>query len=264
MKLKIPFRRDRVEQRGQMTIVEHLEELRHRIIVCLLAVAVGAVAGFLLWHQIIELLVDPYCETLERVGRETATGECALIFNDLIEPFTTRVRVGVYAGLFLAMPVLLWQVWRFVTPALHPHEKRWAIPFVVSAGVLFVLGAGLAYWTFPRAIEFLLEVAGDQVQPLLSIGPYLKFITFMMLTFGIGFEFPILLVFLQMAGIIEPRQLGAFRRYAIVLIVAGVAIITPSGDPISLAALSVPMYVFYEASAVIGRLILRRRRRTAA
>lgn len=264
--MRLPWRRkaDPGPPVGQMTVVEHLEELRRRIIISALAVAGGLGLAFLFYDPLLSFLVDPYCETLvpllaER-SDEPVSSNCRLIFVGPAEGFAVRIRVSLYTGVGIAMPVLLWQLWRFVTPALHPREKRWAVPFVVSAIVLFLMGAGLAYWTLPRAFEFLLTVAGDQVDPLLSVGPYLSFVTLMMLTFGIGFEFPILLIFLQLAEIIEPHQLGQFRRYAIVMIVVLVAILTPSGDPISLLALSIPMYLFYEASALIGRLLLRRRR----
>ncbi len=264
--MRAPWRRARDEDlapRGQMTVVEHLEELRRRIIYSMIAVAIGLAIAFSFYDRLIDFLVDPYCETVVPLLAERAdepiSPNCTLIFTGPAEGFAVRIRVSLIAGVALAMPVLLWQLWRFVTPALHPREKRWAIPFVASAIVLFALGAALAYWTLPRAFEFLIRVAGDQVDPLLAVGPYLSFITMMMLTFGICFEFPILLIFLQLAEIIEPSQLGRFRRYAIVLIVTAVAILTPSGDPISLLALSVPMYMFYEASALIGKLLLRNR-----
>ena len=158
------------------------------------------------------------------------------------------------------MPVLLWQLWRFITPALKKNEKKWAVPFVVSAVLLFGLGASLAYYTFERALEFLISFGGDSVDPLFTPGSYLGLITYMMLAFGVGFQFPIVLVFLQLADLVQPRTLGKGRRYAIVGIVTLAAIITPSGDPVSLAALSVPMYIFYEMSIVIGHLLTRRRR----
>ncbi|MEM9711631.1 MAG: twin-arginine translocase subunit TatC [Actinomycetota bacterium] len=266
MQIRLPFRRNRDEPdipTGQMTVVEHLEELRTRIIYSLIAVALGLAVAFSFYNRLINFLVDPYCETvvplLAERSHEPISPNCNLIFTGPAEGFAVRIRVSLIAGVALAMPVLLWQLWRFITPALHPREKRWAVPFVASAVLLFVLGAALAYWTLPRAFEFLIRVAGDQVDPLLAVGPYLSFITMMMLTFGICFEFPILLVFLQLAEIIEPRQLAQFRRYAIVLIVTAVAILTPSGDPISLLALSIPMYLFYESSALIGKLLLRRR-----
>jgi sec-independent protein translocase protein TatC len=157
--------------------------------------------------------------------------------------------------------VLLWQLWRFVTPALYPKEKRYAIPFVFSAVLLFLLGAGLAYWSLERALSFLINISGDDVETLLRPAPYLSFVVFMMLAFGVGFEFPIVLIFLQLAGIIDYKQLAHVRRYALIGIVVLVAVITPSGDPITLAALSIPMYVFYELSIVVGWFLTRRRRK---
>jgi sec-independent protein translocase protein TatC len=156
--------------------------------------------------------------------------------------------------------VILWQVWRFVTPGLYAHEKRYAVPFMVSALALFVLGAGLAYYTLPRALEFLVDIGGsDNFIVAYSPAKYFKLITYMMLAFGVGFEFPILLIFLQLAGIVSPGQLAAVRRYAIVGICVLVAVITPSGDPISMLMLSVPMVIFYEIAILIGRIMERRR-----
>lgn len=246
-----------------MSLVDHLTELRSRIIKSLIAVAAGAVVGFFAYDQILDVLLDPYCDLIESTGAGNELtgleGECRLFAHTPTEGLSIRLKVSVYAGIALAMPVLCWQLWRFVTPALTPKEKRYAVPFVASAIVLFALGAALAYWTVPRALEFLLEIAGDSVSPLFAPAPYITFITFMLFVFGLGFEFPILLVFMQLAGIVEPAQLKRFRRYSIVLIVAVVAIITPSGDPISLLALSVPMYLFYEVSILIGRLVISRR-----
>ena len=167
--------------------------------------------------------------------------------------------MSLYVGLVLAMPVLLWNLWRFVTPALEKSERRYALPFVVSGFLLFGCGAGLAYLTFERALEFLISFGGESVDPLFSPGAYLGLITYMMIAFGIGFEFPIVLIFLQLANVVTPSRLSEVRRFAIVGIVAGAAIITPSGDPVSLAALSIPMYLFYELSILIGRALRRSR-----
>jgi sec-independent protein translocase protein TatC len=146
-----------------------------------------------------------------------------------------------------------------VTPGLYPNEKRWAVPFVASALALFVLGAGLAYYTLPRALEFLVDIGGDDLVTAFAPGKYFRLITYMMLAFGIGFEFPIVLIFLQMAGILETDTLRRGRRFAIVGICILVAVITPSGDPISMLMLSVPMVIFYEIAIVIGSVITKRR-----
>lgn len=238
---------------GRMTLVEHLTELRSRLVKSVLAVALGGLVAFIFYPAIFDVLVQPYCDV-------SADGECRLLQTDPLEGFAVRMKIGGYGGLALAMPVILWQLWRFVTPGLYPREKRYAIPFVISAVALFVLGAGLAYWTLPKALDFLATIGGEELEQFYTPGKYLSLITYMMLAFGIGFEFPILLIFLQMAGIVESRTLRSWRRYAMVGIVVLVAVITPSGDPYSLAILSVPMYLFYEASILVGWLMQRRRR----
>jgi sec-independent protein translocase protein TatC len=145
-----------------------------------------------------------------------------------------------------------------VTPGLYPHERRYAVPFVVSALLLFVLGAGLAYYTLPRALDFLIDIAGEGFVTAFSANKYFQLITYMMLAFGIGFEFPIVLIFLQMAGILDTDTLRRGRRFAIVGICVLVAVITPSGDPISMLMLSVPMVIFYEVAILIGSFITKR------
>ena len=244
---------------GRMSLIEHLTELRDRLIKIVLAVAVGMVVAFLLYDYIYDFLLQPYKELAEARDLGLNQGE-RLLLTDPLGGFGIRMKTSMYAGIALAMPVILWQVWRFVTPGLYPHEKRYAVPFLLSALMLFVLGAGLAYYTLPRALEFLVDIGGsDNFIVAYSPDKYFKLITYMMLAFGIGFEFPILLIFLQMAGIVGPRQLASFRRYAIVGICVLVAVITPSGDPISMLMLSVPMCIFYEVSILVGRVLERRR-----
>jgi sec-independent protein translocase protein TatC len=244
----------------RMSLMEHLTELRDRIIKVVVAVLIGMVISFALYNQIFDFLLGPY-EDVVRARPETALDDSGRLLQiDPLEGFGIRMKLAAYGGIAIAMPVILWQLWRFVTPGLYPHEKRYAVPFLLSALFLFVLGAGLAYYTLPRALEFLVDIGGsDNFVTAFAPGKYFSLITYMMLAFGIGFEFPILLIFLQMAGIIGPQQLRQARRYAIVGICVLVAVITPSGDPISMLMLSVPMMVFYEASIIIGRILEKRR-----
>ena len=167
-------------------------------------------------------------------------------------------------GIALAMPVILCQFWRFITPGLYKHERRMAIPFVASALVLFALGASLAYLTLPKALGFLRDVGGSELTEIYSPVKYITLILYMMLAFGIGFEFPIVLIFAQMAGLVTPEQLASGRRWAIVIIFVAVAVLTPSGDPYSQIMLSLPMVLFYEAAILIGRLMRRRKNKAAA
>lgn len=252
----------------RMTLVEHLAELRSRLIKSILAVAVGATVCWILYPQLLDLLLEPYCRTLGDDGVTTlvrdGASDCALFVTDPLDGLGVRLKVAAYGGIALAMPVILWQLWRFVTPGLYAHERRLAIPFVLSALVLFVLGAGLAYWTLPQALGFLASIGGPDLQEIYSPTKYLNLVVFMMLAFGLGFEFPIVLIFLQMADVLQADTLRKFRRYAIVGIFILVAIITPSGDPISLLALSIPMVLFYEVSILYGRIRNRRRARADA
>ena len=244
---------------GRMSMLDHLYELRDRLIKCAIAITLGAVAGWFLYPQIFDILVDPYC------GLQGVTmDDCRLLQTEPLEAFSIRLKIAGYSGIAMAMPVLLWQVWRFVTPGLYDNERKWAYPFVGSALALFLLGAALAFYTLTPALEFLANVGGPGLEQQFRPAPYFELITYMMLAFGVGFEFPIVLVFLQLAGIVSTETLRKSRRYAIVGIVVLVAVITPSGDPYSLGILSIPMYLFYEAAIVIGLLLTRKRQRAEA
>jgi sec-independent protein translocase protein TatC len=244
-----------------MTLVEHLTELRTRLIICVVAVALGVLAGFILYPQIFDVLIQPYKDIADK---HPTIGDGRLLQTDPLEGFSIRMRTSLYAGIAFAMPVLLWQIWRFVGPGLYANEKRYAVPFVVSALVLFVLGATLAYLTLPRAFDFLIDIGGEGFVTGYTAGKYFKLVTYMMLAFGVGFEFPIVLIFFQMAGIVETDTLRRARRFAIVGICILVAVITPSGDPISMLMLSVPMVLFYELAILIGSFIGKRQARREA
>ena len=242
-----------------MSMLEHLYELRDRIIKSAIAIAIGAVVAWFLYPQIFDILLDPYCDL-----QGASVDDCLLLQTEPLEGFSVRLKIAGYGGIALAMPVLLWQVWRFVTPGLYSHEKKWAYPFVFAGMALFLLGAGLAFYSLTPALEFLVNVGGEGLNQEFRPAPYFELITYMMLAFGVGFEFPIVLIFLQLAGILEAKTLRAYRRYAIVGIVVLVAVITPSGDPYTLGILSIPMYLFYEASILIGMLLTRKRRQEDA
>ena len=229
-----------------MPLVEHLAELRRRLIISVLALVGGALIGFILYNRILSLLIRPYTE---------ATGKTEFVFFDPLEAFGTRLKVATWTGAFLASPVVLWQLWRFITPGLHKKEKRFAIPFIVASILLFSLGAFVAIYTFETALRFLVGMGGDTLTPLFSASKFLSFMILMILAFGIAFEFPVLLVFLELAGVVSSRKLRSWRRPALVIIVALAAVITPSQDPYSLFMMVAPMYLFYEGSILVGRLL---------
>ena len=251
---------------GRMPLLAHLQELRNRLLKCAVAVAVAAVACWILYPWILDLLLEPYCRIRDDLGDDDPAGAvfgsgCELLVTDPLEPFSVRMTVAGYGGVALAMPVLLWQVWRFVAPGLYARERRWAVPFVSSGLVLFAAGCVLAYWSIPRALDFLVGIGGPDLVSVFSPARYLSFVVKMTMAFGIGFEFPLVLVFLQLIGVVTPATLRRVRRYALVGIVAMVAILTPSGDPFTLLVLSVPMVLFYELAILLGTLRQRRRRR---
>jgi sec-independent protein translocase protein TatC len=232
---------------GTMSVVDHLRELRDRIIWSMMAIAIGAVICFIFFGPIIHLMVQPYRD---------ATGK-GLIFTQPLEAFMTRIKVAAYGGFVIASPVVFFHLWRFITPGLNPKEKKYAIPFVASSVVLFVGGSLVAVVTFPKALNFLLGVGGKDISPLLSAGSYLTLVFLMILAFGVSFEFPIVMMFLLLARIITTAQLRKIRKYAFLGIVIFAAVITPSQDPISLFAMAIPMYLLYEVSVVLGRLLKR-------
>lgn len=244
---------------GRMPLLEHLGELRDRLVKVAVAVAIGAMVAWFLYPQIFDILLEPYCDL-----QGASVDDCRLLQTEPLEGFSVRLKVAGYGGIALAMPVILWQIWRFITPGLHSHEKKYAIPFVLSALVLFVMGAALAYYTLPRALDFLVNIGGENLQTQFRPAPYFQLITYMMLAFGAGFEFPVILVFLQLAGVVTAKNLRSVRRYAIVGIVVLVAVLTPSGDPYSLGILSIPMILFYETAILIGSLLTRKRRKAEA
>ncbi|MEZ5259918.1 MAG: twin-arginine translocase subunit TatC [Ilumatobacteraceae bacterium] len=249
---------DRPHPDDHMTLIEHLAELRMRLIRSVLAIVGGFIIVMALYRPILNFLSEPY----NRICAQDASLNCennGLFILSPMEGFSTRMSVSLYGGVVLALPVILWQIWRFVVPGLHKKEKQYALPFVFSSIVLFLLGGFIAYWTLDKALQFLISFSGADIRQAFQISQYVRFVGIMIAAFGVGMEFPVLLVFLQLVGVLKYQMLFRAWRYAIVGIVALAAIITPSGDPISLAALSVPMIALYFVAALIGMFVQRRR-----
>ena len=259
--MKLPLRRGPQRERGedglvQMTLVEHLVELRRRVVISLAAVACGAVVGFLLYNRLLDFMTRPYCDLKRKNGvAQGIAGTCRLVITDPLEGVTTRFKVSAYLGLILALPIVLYQLWRFITPGLHPKEKRYAIPFILSSILLFGLGAAIAILTWPQALSFLISVSGSKVETLFGPAKYISLYALIMVAFGVSFEFPVVLVFLEIAGVLTPKQLLGVWRYAIVGIFVFAAVITPSQDPYSLFGMAAPMCLFYFLSIGIGKLL---------
>jgi len=237
---------------GHMTLWEHLAELRSRLFRVAIAVAVGAVIGWFVYPYVLELLKHPFNQVQP---------DQPFIATEPLQAFGLRLKMSGYIGIAVAMPVIVWQVWRFVTPGLYPHEKKYAIPFTVTAIILFLGGAVLAFYVLNPTLEFLTTIGGSEIEPFYTASSYVTLIVWMMLAFGVGFEFPVLLVALQLIGVLTPKQLLRWWRQSIVVIAVIAAVITPSGDPISMLALALPMLLLYVIAIAVGALLLRLRRR---
>jgi sec-independent protein translocase protein TatC len=262
----IPRRKRSTEERtSTMTVVEHLQELRHRLIICLYALAAGSVVGWFLYPHFMNLITAPYCDYLAAHPEQAlatkvpTSADCTLFITGPIDATLVKIKVVVFLGLVVALPVVLYQLWAFVAPGLTAKEKKYSIPFVVSAFVLFLLGVIIAYVMLPKGFNFLLGFAGEGVVPLLTADRYVGFVVLVALAFGVSFLFPIFLVFLELAGILSPQTLSKYRRYSILGIAIFAAVITPSSDPYTMLAMMIPMYLFYEASIIIGRFLQRSR-----
>src|SRR6478672_2081028 len=176
---------------GRMSLLEHLAELRGRIIKALIAVAIGAVIGWIVYPAVLTFLTEP----LKEISNNLRLTDGKLLLTGPMQGFFLRVKISSYLGIALAMPVILYQLWRFIAPGLYQNERRYALSFVLSATLLFFLGAAVAYYTLPKALQFLASIGGDSFVAAYTGPEYLTLIVYMMLAFGLGFEFPIIVVF---------------------------------------------------------------------
>jgi sec-independent protein translocase protein TatC len=222
-----------------MTLVDHLSELRWRIVKSILAVALGGVLGFLASEQVIALLVAPI------------PNDQPLIFTGLGDAFAIRLKIAVVIGIILAMPVLLFQAWRFIAPGLTAQERRTVRPWIPLALFFFALGVSIAYIVLPFAASFLLSFTTPDLQPLISAGSYFDFVTTMFLAFGLVMEFPIILYALSRVGIASSARLAALRGYVIIAIAIFAVVVTPGGDLVSPFVLGGTMYVLFELTLFV-------------
>jgi sec-independent protein translocase protein TatC len=250
------LRRPQRDPEGAMTLVEHLEELRRRLFISLAAIALGSVVGWFLYDPLLRLMTDPFCEWVRTLPQsQQPPSGCKLLTLSPIDPVMVKLKVVAILGLFIALPVVLYQLWAFIVPGLTGRERRMAIPFVLSSLALFALGALVAYLTLPKALGFLLGFGGSAITPFLTANSFLSFVLLVALAFGLTFEFPIILIFLTIVGVLSTAKLRSWRRTAILVIAVAAAVITPSADPYSMLAMMVPMVVFYEVAIIVGRLM---------
>ncbi len=235
-----------------MSLLEHLEELRNRLIWIFAAVGLAAIAGWFLFDRVVVLLLEPARPYLELT-------EGNLAFTAPLEAFNTRLKVALYIGFAFAFPVVLYHVWRFVSPGLNKNERRYAIPFISSGIVLFSVGVLFAYVTLPQALRFLIgpDITGPNVSALLTAKSYLDFALLYHAAFGLAFEFPVALIFMALIRVITWRQMSKYRRHVFLGIAVASAVLTPSVDWVTMTVMTAAMYVLYEASIWIARLLRR-------
>jgi len=239
-----------------MTLLGHLTELRKRLIRSVLAVVVAAIVVFIFRDRVLHFLEGPYCDFQLA---QTEVESCSFLIRDPLEPLSVVLTLSGYGGLLLALPVILYQLGRFVMPGLYANEKRMLIPFLLASVILLALGMVSAFLLMPRSLTVLQSFGIDSFVPFYTPSQYIGFFVKMMLAFGFAAEFPLILIFLQLVGVVSADTLASNRRIAVVAVVILGALITPTGDPFNLAIISIPMYIFYELSIVIGRRLTRHR-----
>ncbi|MDP9240268.1 MAG: twin-arginine translocase subunit TatC [Actinomycetota bacterium] len=247
---------------GRMTLVEHLYELRGRLFKAAVAVILASVLSYIYFKPIFGFIIHPYCRLPQT---KTGTGHgCTLYAFSVLDQFNARLKVSLFVGGILAAPVWLYQLWKFITPGLHTKERKWAFVFVGIGSVLFAFGTILAYFALYTGLEFLLSIGGGSVTTLLDVSGYLRYITAMVLVFGLAFEFPLVLCMLNMVGVLPHARLAGWRRQAIFLGFLFAALATPGQDPFGMLALGGSLWLLYELTLLITRVHDKRKARREA
>lgn len=242
-----------------MPLLDHLRELRSRLIRAVIAMVLGSIVCFIFYENIIEALITPVCES---GAKGVAEGKCgALVVTGVIGPLSLQLKVALYGGLIVTSPLWLWQLWAFLAPGLHRREKKWAYIFAGFGGPLFAAGATLAYVMLPVAVKILLGFAPGDIGNLVPLNEYIDFVLRFLIVFGIAFELPLILVMMNIAGMITSRQIRSWWRQMIFGIAVFAAIATPTPDPYSMLALMTPVAFLYGVAIVITAILDRRKSR---
>jgi sec-independent protein translocase protein TatC len=234
---------------GPMTFMDHLVELRRRLIVSVVAITIGTVVAAIFYEQLLDILAEPYLE---------AVGGDRLAFFQPAEAFTLVLRVALFGGVVIASPVLIGQTWGFISPALTPRERKFAVPLSIVLAVLFTVGVVVGYLALPMTLRLLLGIGSDILDPVIGAEYYLRFAMRFLLAFGLAFLFPVFLFAAGAAGVVTSRTLRSWRRWAVTVILVGSALLTPGGDPLTLVLLAGPLYVLYEVTILAIRFGLKK------
>ena len=241
-----------------MTVVEHLGELRTRLIWSLAAFLALSIFAFIYYDTIFDFIIQPLCTVpAEKLGPQG----CKLIQTTPLEGFQVRLKLTALVGLVLASPIWLYQLWAFIVPGLTSREKKLAIPFVGSSLILFGIGTTVSYLLMPTGLRVLIDLGGSDLVAFLRADGYINFVGLMLIAFGLTFELPLILLFLGLAGVITVDTLRAHRKSAIVGIAALAAIVTPSQDPYTMLAMAIPLWILFELTIVLLRILTKRRAR---
>lgn len=246
---------------GSMTLVEHLRDLRTRLFRASLAVLVGFAVGYWLTHPVRNLLQRPYCDLPS--SRDPRTGDCRFVQLGVADVFLLDLKIALWVGLIVAAPVWLYQLWAFVAPGLHRHERRYAYVFVAIAAPLFAGGAVLAMFVVQKGLQFLLNFSGPDINTTLEVTRYISFVTNLILLFGVAFEFPLLILMLNLVGVVSARRLLGWWRVVVFLFFAFAAVVTPTPDPFGMTALALCLSALYFVAVGVAFLNDRRRGRGA-
>lgn len=242
-----------------MPLTEHLRELRSRLVKSAIALVAGMVVGWIYYDQLFAWLSAPFSGAVEQARAQGRSITLAL--TGVADPFILQLQIAALAGIVLSSPVWLYQLWRFITPGLHRHERRWAIGFVAVAFPLFIAGVLVAYSVMPIGLQLLLGFTPENVENIVSVDRYLSFFMRTVLVFGVGFLVPLLLVLLNFAGVVSGRRLLSWWRWIIIVVLIFAAVATPTGDPINLMLLAGPILLLVALAVGVALLNDRRRAR---
>lgn len=251
----------KADPEGRMPLMDHLRELRNRIVKAALALGAGMVVGFIFFEPLWAFFTHPFCAAVIRGATGCHRPGDQLVVNGVLDPFMLRVKIAFFAGMILSSPVWLYQIWAFIAPGLYRREKRWAYGFVAAAVPLFAAGAALAYEVMSRGLHYLLGLTPSGVLNLPNIDTYLNYFQGMILGFGLAFELPLALVILNFAHVLTHQRFAKWRRLMIFAAFLFAGIANPSPDPVSMLLLAIPCVVLVEVAEVVVWANDRRRAR---
>ncbi len=242
-----------------MPLVEHLRELRRRLVFAVLAILIGTVVGWIIYPSAFEFLKQPYVDGIAPLLQRKGFEAKLVLSGGVGSAFSFRLKFALVIGLVISAPVWIGQMWAFILPALHHNERRWAYLLTAVGAPLFAGGVAVGYLVLPKGIEVLIGFAPDSVDLLLTLGDYLNFVIRTVLVFGIAAQIPLVVVLLNRLGVVSAKQLASARPWTVIGIFVFAAVATPSTDPLTMLFLAVPMTLLYLASELVARLTDRRK-----